>query len=106
MKPSHRLTESAVYLVAPEDGPDRPFERLLNAAGRLEKSAKPILEINPRHERVLALAKLGNEERAFKDDVAHLLYDEARVLDGDKPVDPKAFSERLARIVARGLSRC
>ncbi|TIO90596.1 MAG: molecular chaperone HtpG, partial [Mesorhizobium sp.] len=58
VKASDRLTESAVCLVAPEHGPDRQFERLLNAAGRLDKAAKPILEINPRHERVTALAKL------------------------------------------------
>ena len=68
VKASDRLTESAVCLVAPEHGPDRQFERLLNAAGRLDKAAKPILEINPRHERVAALAKLGKEESAFKED--------------------------------------
>lgn len=105
VKASDRLTESAVCLVAPEHGPDRQFERLMNAAGRLDKAAKPILEINPRHERVLALAGLGDEEQAFKDDAAHLLYDEARVLDGDKPADARAFSERLARLIARGISK-
>ncbi|MBZ9696294.1 molecular chaperone HtpG [Mesorhizobium sp. CO1-1-9] len=105
VKASDRLTESAVCLVAPEHGPDRQFERLLNAAGRLDKTAKPILEINPRHERVLALASLGDDEQAFKEDAAHLLYDEARVLDGDKPADARAFSERLARLIARGISK-
>ncbi|MBZ9723771.1 molecular chaperone HtpG [Mesorhizobium sp. CO1-1-11] len=105
VKASDRLTESAVCLVAPEHGPDRQFERLLNAAGRLDKTAKPILEINPRHQRVLALASLGDDEQAFKDDAAHLLYDEARVLDGDKPADARAFSERLARLIARGISK-
>ncbi|WFP61775.1 molecular chaperone HtpG [Mesorhizobium sp. WSM4904] len=105
VKASDRLTESAVCLVAPEHGPDRQFERLLNAAGRLDKAAKPILEINPRHERVAALAKLGVEERSFKEDAAHLLYDEARVLDGDKPADAKAFSARLARLIERGLAK-
>ncbi|TPL68707.1 molecular chaperone HtpG [Mesorhizobium sp. B2-3-15] len=105
VKASDRLTESAVCLVAPEHGPDRQFERLLNAAGRLDKTAKPILEINPRHQRVLALASLGEDEQAFKEDAAHLLYDEARVLDGDKPADARAFSERLARLLARGISK-
>lgn len=105
VKASDRLTQSAVCLVAPEHGPDRQFERLMNAAGRLDKAAKPILEINPRHERVLALAGLGEEDQAFKDDAAHLLYDEARVLDGDKPADARAFSERLARLIARGISK-
>ncbi|WP_322415267.1 molecular chaperone HtpG [Mesorhizobium huakuii] len=105
VKASDRLTESAVCLVAPEHGPDRQFERLMNAAGRLDKAAKPILEINPRHERVLALAGLGDEDQGFKDDAAHLLYDEARVLDGDKPADARAFSERLARLIARGIAK-
>ncbi|CDX40951.1 molecular chaperone HSP90 family [Mesorhizobium sp. SOD10] len=105
VKASDRLTESAVCLVAPEHGPDRQFERLLNAAGRLDKAAKPILEINPRHERVAALAKLGEDEKAFKEDAAYLLYDEARVLDGDKPANAKAFSARLARLIDRGLAR-
>ena len=105
VKESQRLTESAVCLVAPENGPDRQFERLLSAAGRLDAAAKPILEINPRHERIVALAKLGDKDKAFRDDVAHLLYDEARVLDGDKPVDARAFSERLARLMTRGLLR-
>lgn len=105
VKASDRLTESAVCLVAPEHGPDRQFERLLNAAGRLDKAAKPILEINPHHERVVALAKLGKDEKAFKEDAAHLLYDEARVLDGDKPADAKAFSARLARLIDRGLAK-
>jgi molecular chaperone HtpG len=103
VKASDRLTESAVCLVAPDNGPDRQFERLLTAAGRLTTAAKPILEINPRHERIVALAKLRDKERAFRDDVAHLLYDEARVLDGDKPVDAKAFSARLARLMSRGI---
>ncbi|MBN9070080.1 MAG: molecular chaperone HtpG [Rhizobiales bacterium] len=103
VKASDRLTESAVCLVAPEHGPDRQFERLLSAAGRLEKAAKPVLEVNPRHPRIAALAKLDPEKRELREDAAHLLYDEARVLDGDKPADAKAFSARLARLIDRVL---
>ena len=101
VRPSERLTDSAVCLVAPEHGLDRQYERLLSAAGRLETASKPILEVNPRHERIIALAKLGKDTEDLKDDVAHLLYDEARVLDGDKPVDAKQFSTRLARLISR-----
>jgi molecular chaperone HtpG len=101
VRTSDRLTESAVCLVAPEGGPDRQIERLLSAAGRLDNATKPVLEINPRNGRILALAKLGDGDLAFRQDIAHLLYDEARVLDGDKPVDPKAFSARLAHLIDR-----
>ena len=85
MRASDRLTDSAVCLVAPEFGPDRQLEKLLAGAGRLTSVSKPILEVNPRHELVVALAALGEDERAFKEDAAHLLFDEARVLDGDRP---------------------
>jgi molecular chaperone HtpG len=100
---SDRLTDSAVCLVAAEHGPDRQLERLLAGAGRITSAAKPILEVNPRHQLIVALAGLGDDERAFKDDAAHLLFDEARVLDGERPADARAFSDRLARVLRRGL---
>lgn len=103
VRASDRLTESAVCLVAPEGGPDRQIERLLSAAGRLDKAAKPVLEINPGHERVLALAKLGDEDLSFRQDAVHLLFDEARILDGDKPDDARAFSQRLTRLIERSV---
>ena len=63
------------------------------------------LEINPRHSLVTALAQLGDDEKSFKEDAAHLLYDEARVLDGERPSDAKSFSDRLARLLTRGLRK-
>ena len=39
----------------------------------------------------------------FKEDAAHLLFDEARLRDGERPADAKAFSDRLARVLGRGL---
>ncbi len=100
---SDRLTDSAVCLVAAEHGPDRQLERLLAGAGRISSAAKPILEVNPRHQLVVALAGLNDDQRAFKDDAAHLLFDEARVLDGERPADARGFSDRLARVLERGL---
>ncbi len=100
---SDRLTDSAVCLVASDSGPDRGLEKILAGAGRLPSAAKPILEINPRHELVAALAALGDTERTFKEDAAHLLFDEARVLDGERPADARLFSDRLARVLGRGL---
>jgi molecular chaperone HtpG len=100
---SDRLTDSAVCLVAPDSGPDRALEKILANAGRLPTAAKPILEVNPRHPLVVALAALGENDRAFKEDAAHLLFDEARVLDGERPGDARSFSDRLARVLERGL---
>ena len=101
---SDRLTDSAVCLVAAEHAPDRQLERLLAGAGRITTAAKPILEVNPRHSLIVSLSGLGEDERSFKEDAAHLLLDEARVLDGERPADPRSFSDRLARVLGRGLS--
>ncbi len=103
VRASERLTDSAVCLVAPEQGPDRALERLLAGAGRLTSASKPVLEINPQHELITALASLGDADRSFKEDAAHVLYEEARLLDGDRPADARAFSDRLGRVLKRGL---
>src|SRR6202167_2411306 len=95
VRASERLTDSAVCLVASDKGPDRALEKLLAGAGRLDAASRPILEVNPRHDLVMALAALGEDRRTLKEDAAHLLLDEARVLEGDRPADPKLFSERL-----------
>ncbi len=99
VRSSDRLTESAVCLVASDKGPDRQFERLLSAAGRVESAAKPILELNPRHAMVSALASV--EDGALRSDIARLLVDTARVLDGERPTNANAFAERLNRLVTR-----
>ena len=98
---SERLTESAVCIVAPETGLDRQLERILARSGQVGSSAKPILEINPRHDLILALA--SENDPALREDAAHLLFDEARILDGELPADARAFSQRLARVMRRGL---
>jgi len=101
VRASDRLTDSAVCLVAPESGPDRALEKLLAGAGRLTSASKPVLEVNPRHELIVSLAALGEDQRALKEDATHLLFDEARVLEGDRPADARAFSERLARVLGK-----
>ena len=103
VRASDRLTDSAVCLVAADSGPDRALERILAGAGRIKTASKPILEVNPQHALVIALAGLGDGEQSFKEDAAHLLFDEARLLDGERPADAKLFSGRLARVLERGL---
>ena len=103
VRASERLTESAVCLVAQEGGMDRQLERILARSGRPAPAAKPILEINPQHDLILAVAGLPDDQQGLRDDVAHLLFDEARILDGELPVDAAAFSKRLAGVMRRSL---
>ena len=103
VRSSDRLTDSAVCLVAPESGPDRQLEKLLAGTGRLKGAAKPVLEVNPHHDIIKALASLSGDDQIFKQDAAHLLFDEARILEGDRPENPGKFSVRLAHVLRRGL---
>ena len=102
VRSSERLTDSAVCLVASDQGYDRQMEKILQSAGRLQSAAKPILEINGAHPVVRAVAARG-DDAALSEDAAFLLLDQARVLDGDRPADPRAFAERLARLLERAL---
>ncbi|MBY3122606.1 molecular chaperone HtpG, partial [Rhizobium laguerreae] len=97
-----RLTESAVCLVAPEDGYDRQMEKILRNAGRLQDAAKPILEINLLHPLIKAIASVEGDA-SYQEDAAFLLLDQARILDGDRPADPRQFAERLARVFQRSV---
>ena len=100
VRASDRLTDSAVCLVASESGLDRQLEKLLANAGQLPAGSAPVLEVNPAHPQIERLAALP-ESDDLRTDAAHLLLDEARIVDGEPPRDPRAFAERLARLIAR-----
>lgn len=104
VRASERLTTSAVCLVAPDHGLDRQLEKILAASGQQGPTGKPVLEINPTHALVTALAAKSETEAELRDDAVRLLFDEAKILDGERPADPRAFSERLARVLGRALA--
>ena len=102
VRASDRLTTSAACLVASENGIDRQLERLLAAHGQAPQGAKPVLELNLAHDLVARLGALA-DDAPLKTDGARLLFDEARIADGELPEDPRGFAERLARVMARAL---
>ncbi|PZU06260.1 MAG: molecular chaperone HtpG [Sphingobium sp.] len=99
---SDRLTTSAVCIVASESAMDLQLERMLAAAGQAPERAKPVLEVNAGHMLIVKLGQTGasDEERA---DLAFLLLDEARIAEGQPPADPRAFADRLERLMAKSL---
>ena len=102
VRASDRLTTSAACLVASEHGIDRQLERILSASGQSPRATKPVLELNPRHDLVTRLSALPDDAE-LKSDGAHLLFDEARIADGELPDDARAFADRLARILGNAL---
>ena len=98
VRASDRLSTSPACLVASDSGPDRRLERMLAASGRLGPASKPVLEINPGHPLIRALAtKIGTPDKEKFEDIIWLLFDEARVMEGEKPAD--AFAARLTRVL-------
>ncbi len=103
---SARLTDSAVCLVADETDMDMNLERLLKQHRQLDEGAKRILEVNAEHALIRKLAERAKEDGAAAElaDIAHLLLDQARIVEGEPPPDPAAFSRRLAGIMQKGLA--
>ncbi|MGQ9364825.1 molecular chaperone HtpG [Azospirillum sp. ST 5-10] len=104
---SERLTDSAVCLVADENDMDMHLERLLKQHKQLGAAAAArILELNPGHPLVARLAERARANGSDPDlgEVAWLLLDQARIVEGDPVPDPGAFARRLSSLVAKGLA--
>ncbi len=103
VRASQRLTDSPACLVAGA-GFDRELSRLLSRQNR-GAGPKPILELNMRHPIVKAVARAKNDARDDEvADLSALLFEQAKILDGEVPDDPAAFATRVNRLVMRGLA--
>ena len=102
VRSSKRLTESAVCIVN-DSMMDRTLEKLLSRQkdSGISVSA-PILEVNPTHPLIKALAALVKAKGAASvDDAAQLLLDQAFIIEGEQVPDPANFAKRLADVMAK-----
>jgi len=106
VRESKRLTDSPVCLIADEGDMDINLERLLRQHKQLEKATPRVLEINPGHAVIKTLAKRVKAGKTGQEleDAAHLLLDQARIMEGEAVPDPKAFARRMALAMERGLA--
>ena len=100
VRATDRLVGSAAVLSANTSGPDLQMQRLMRRAGRAMPTLPPVLEINPRHALIAALAARVAQGGEVGDQ-AETLLDLARVQDGEGPRDPAAFARRVAAALAR-----
>jgi molecular chaperone HtpG len=105
---SERLTESPVCLVAGEGDMDARLEKMLkqNRQAGMPDLTPRVLEVNPGHaliKRLAKRAKASDGKDSLIADAAHLLLDQARIIEGETVVDPKAFSRRLSAVMESGL---
>ncbi|AKF08756.1 molecular chaperone HtpG [Sandaracinus amylolyticus] len=104
---SARLTDSPVCLVVPEGGLPPHLERLLRATQQDLPPQKRILEINPDHPLVRALAKLieAQPDRAEIDEWIELLHEQALIAEGSPIDDPGRFTKRLTSLLTEAATR-
>ena len=104
---SARLTDSPVCLVVPEGGLPPHLERLLRATKQDLPPQKRILEINPDHPLVRALAELAERqpERAEVDEWIELLHEQALIAEGSPIDDPGRFTKRLTALLTEVATR-
>lgn len=102
---SSRLTASACCLVADEGQMSIHLERLLRQHQGQEAAPARVLEINAGHATIKALAARAAAETtsAALEDMAFLLFDQARIVEGEAPADPVEFAARLSRLMQAGL---
>jgi molecular chaperone HtpG len=104
VRASQRLSESPACLVAADHGLDRRLERMLAEHGQLKNVSKPVLEINPKHPLIAALAtQVGRGDKEAFDDAIWLIFDEARLMDGEKLADAPRFAARLTRVLLKAV---
>ena len=102
VRATDRLVGSPVVLAANASGPDLQMQRVLRRAGRAGLTPPPVLEINPRHPVIRALATQADRGASIED-ATRTLFDLARVQEGDLPSDPAGFAARVSTFMRQGL---
>jgi len=95
VKVTTSLVESPVRLVAGEGGLDFNLERILKAQNPEFEGSKKTLEVNADHSLVRKIPDLSPE---LQKALSRVLFEQARVLDGEMPSDPQQFSKDLIAI--------
>ena len=102
VKISRKLESSPVVLSVGEGDMDIRMEKFLRENRQLPMSSTKILEINPQHKLILALA--GKGDTAEVRDSINLLLDQALIMEGEGVQDLKGFSDRLNVCLEKALA--
>ncbi len=102
---SGRLKDSAVCLVAGEHDLDPKMVKMFEAMGQVVPKGQRVLEVNPNHELIGRMKTLFAADRgsAQLKEYVGLLYDQALLLEGDRPRDPVAFARAMSKLMAEGV---
>lgn len=94
---SNRLVDSPTCLVADAHDMGGNMERILQAIGQDAPSAKPILEVNPKH----AIVKQIDADSELVEDWANVLFDHAALAEGASLKDPGGYVKRITKLLVQ-----
>ena len=97
VKISKRLTTSASCLVADENDMDMHLKKLMAANNQNISDEKRILEINIDHTLVNKVKSLDKDQ---KDRFSEILYDHAKLMEGENLDDPKKYTNLISELVS------
>ena len=95
VKATSSLVESPVRLIAGDGGLDFNLERIMKAQNPEFEGSKKILEVNCNHELIKRIPDLSSE---LQKAISRVMFEQARVLDGEMPSDPQQFGKDLITI--------
>ena len=104
---SSRLTDSPVCLVSDEGAMDPQLEKILQQHNQLNQGLSlKVLEINPQHKLIKKLAKMSKDKASISEveNISILLYEQSKILDGEKPSDPVEFSKKLIETISASIN--
>jgi molecular chaperone HtpG len=104
---TNKLSESPVCLSVGEGDMDIRLEQFLRENKQLPQTAyAKILDINPDHPIIRSLAVRIENSGITEEtrDIAFLLLDQAKILEGEELLEPAAFSRRMSYFLARSLA--
>ena len=67
--------------------------------------APRILELNENHEIILKLNKMTNKKKELLKDASFLLFDQAKIMEGQMPKDLAEFTRRLTQFMSDALKQ-
>ncbi|MCG6553378.1 MAG: molecular chaperone HtpG [Candidatus Magnetominusculus sp. LBB02] len=101
---SGRLKQSPCCLVSDEGAIDPAMERMLRSMGKEVPKNLRILELNPSHPLIEALGAAIEKDDQGADESLDMLYEQALMIDGNKPKDPAAFAKKISELMLESLN--
>lgn len=99
---SKKLADSPVCLTSQEGGMDMRMERFLVSQKQLAATTPKILEVNVSHPIVKYIGQNPDSDKS--NDLIELLFDEARIIEGEVISDTGSFSKRFNSFIEKALA--